>query len=708
MLFVEVCLVLDFLFKPSSIAVIGASRTPGKVGHEVLRNIVTSGFQGRVYPINPNASEVLGLKCYPSVREVEGPIDLCVVAVPAEVVRGIIDGIGAKHVKALIILSAGFRESGLEGARIEDAVMTVCRRRGIRVLGPNCLGLIDLYTPLNASFASTPPRKGNIAFISQSGALGTALLDWAIEEGIGFNKIVSLGNKADITETDLIQEFGDDDATKVIVVYLEGIEKGEEFLRVAQDVAQRKPLIILKSGVTSAGARAVSSHTGALAGSDLAYTTAFKHAGVIRVTTTEELFNLAEAFSTQPLPQGPNVAIITNAGGPGILATDACEKYGLRIAPIAASIVEQLRQQLPSAAGFFNPIDLLGDATAERYRFTLDTVLQSEDVHNALIILTPQVMTRPRETAETIVAVRRKFPEKPVVTSFLGGKLVEAAIATLEGAKTPNYAFPEKAVQALSALYHYTEYRLSPPQREIAPFEVDRAKVQALLKTVTDDGRATLKAFEAVEIVNAYGIPTPPLQFAATAEEAVTKAEAMGYPVVLKIESPQILHKTDVGGVKLDVASSDEVRTSFYELVGRAHIFNPRATILGVNVQKMIPAGREMIIGMNRDLTFGPMLMFGLGGIYVNFLKDVAFRLAPLCRESAWAMIEETKAYTLLRGIRGEPSSDIDAVVDVMLRVSQLVTDFTQINEMDINPLFVYERGKGCLALDVKMTIKPE
>ncbi len=699
---------LDPLFKPSSIAVIGASRTPGKVGHEVLRNIVNSGFKGRIYPINPKASEILGLKCYPSVLDVDGNIDLCVIAVPAEIVPRIIEGIGEKKVKILIILSSGFKESGLEGAKREDTVMNVCRKHNIRVLGPNCLGIIDTYTPLNASFAPTLPKKGNIAFISQSGALGTALLDWAIEEGIGFNKIVSLGNKADINETELIQELMDDDSTKVIILYLEGVENGRQFVRVAREATQKKPLIILKSGITSAGARAVSSHTGTLAGSDLAYTVAFEYAGVIRVTTTEELFNLAEAFSTQPIPQGPNVAIITNAGGPGILATDACEKYGLKIAPITASIVEELRKKLPSAASFFNPIDLLGDASAERYRFAIDTVLQSQDVHNALIILTPQAMTNSRETAETIIELKRKFPEKPVVTSFLGGKRVEIAIETLEGGKTPNYAFPEKAVQALSSLYRYKEYKFSPPQRDIVQFEVDRERVKILLKKVADDGRATLKAFEAMEIINTYGISTPPLQFAATAEEAVTKAEQMGYPVVMKIESPQILHKTDIGGVKLDVTSSDEVRTSFYELVGRAHIFNPRATILGVNVQKMIPSGREMIIGMNRDLTFGPMLMFGLGGIYVNFLKDVSFRLSPLSEEDAWEMIEETKAYTLLRGIRGEPSSDIDSVVDVMLRVSQLVTDFTQINEMDINPLFVYEKGGGCLALDVKMTIKPE
>ena len=698
---------LETFFKPSSIAVIGASRRPGKVGYEVLRNIVDSGFPGAVYPINPNARDVLGLRCYPSVLAVEGDIDLGVVAVPARIVPAIVDEMGAKGIQSLIIISAGFKECGLEGTKIEHAVISLCRKHKIRVLGPNCLGIIDTSTPLNASFAPYLPLKGNTAFISQSGALGTAVLDWAKKEGMGFSKFISLGNKADINEAAIIQELMTDASTRAIIIYLEGLDDGRQFVKVAREVIRRKPVIVLKSGITSAGARAVSSHTGTLAGSDLAYNVAFQHAGVIRVTTTEDLFTLAEAFSTQPIPAGPNVAIITNAGGPGILATDACEKYGLKIAPITASVVERLRRQLPSAAGFFNPIDVLGDATAERYRFAIDTVLNSEDVHSALVILTPQAMTEPRATADAIIELRRKFPAKSLVTSFLGGNTVDEAIDELRKAKIPNYDFPEKAVQALSSLYKYKEYQSSPPPREIRRFDVDEEKTASILKHVADDGRVVLKASEAMEIVNAYGIATPPLEFAATAEDAVSQAEQIGYPVVLKIESPQILHKTDIGGVKLNVASSDEVRTSFYELIGRAHIFNPRATMLGVNVQKMIPSGREMIVGMNRDLTFGPLLMCGLGGIYVNFLKDVSFRLAPLSAETALGMIEETKAYTLLRGIRGESSSDIDSVVDVMLRVSQLVTDFTEITELDINPLFVYESGKGCSALDVKMTITP-
>jgi acetyl coenzyme A synthetase (ADP forming)-like protein len=700
-------LVLETFFKPSSIAVIGASRRPGKVGYEVLQNIVNSGFPGAIYPINPNAREVLGLRCYPSVLNVEGDIDLGVVAVPARLVPAIVEEVGAKGIKSLIIISAGFKECGVDGTKLEHAVMSLCRKHKIRVLGPNCLGIIDTTTPLNASFAPHLPLTGNTAFISQSGALGTAVLDWAKKEGMGFSKFISLGNKADINEADIIQELMTDVATKAIIIYLEGLDDGQQFVNVARKVTRQKPVIILKSGITSAGARAVSSHTGTLAGSDLAYNVAFQHAGVIRVATTEDLFTIAEAFSTQPIPAGPNVAIITNAGGPGILATDACEKYGLTIAPITASVVERLRHQLPSAAGFFNPIDVLGDATAERYRFAIDTVLHSEDVHSVLVILTPQAMTEPRATADAIIEVRRKFPDKSLITAFLGGNTVDEAINELRTAKTPNYEFPEKAIQALSSLYKYKEYQLSPPPREIPHFEVDREQTASILKQVADDGRVVLTASEAMAIVNAYGIVTPPLAFAATAEEAVSRAEQIGYPVVLKIESPQILHKTDIGGVKLNVVSSDEVRTSFYELIGRAHIFNPRATMLGVNVQKMIPSGRELIVGMNRDLTFGPLLMCGLGGIYVNFLKDVSFRLAPLSAENALAMIEETKAYTLLRGIRGESSSDIDSVVDVMLRVSQLVTDFPEITEMDINPLFVYESGKGCLALDVKMTINP-
>ena len=697
----------DPFFNPSSVAVVGASRKPGKVGHEVVRNILNSGYKGDVYPINPEATEILGLRCVPSLLDVPDPIDLVIVAVPASIVLKIAEDAGKKNVKGLIILSAGFKESGSEGAKLERELTGICQKSGIRVLGPNCLGLIDTYTPLNASFAPEMPKAGSIAFISQSGALGTAVLDWALTQDIGFSKFVSLGNKADINETDMIEALVDDPYSKVIILYIEGISDGNRFLKVAKEASMRKPIVVLKSGVSQAGARAASSHTGALAGSDIAFNVAFLEAGVMRVETAEELFDLAEALSTQPIPKGSNVAIVTNAGGPGILATDACEKYGLKVAPMSPEVVATLREKLNPASGFFNPVDILGDASPSQYKFALETVLESGDVHGALVILTPQAMTEPVETAKGIIEVKKNYEDKPIVASFVGGSSVQEAVKLLEREGIPNYEFPERAIKALSSLVKYGERLANPRKDEYPTFDIDEKAVHIIFDRVHYDERVTLKASEALQVATAYGIPAPLIELATTAEDAVKAAEKVGFPVVMKIESPQILHKTDIGGVKLGIESPEDVRRSFYELIGRAHIFSPSATVLGVNVQKMVPQGREMIVGMSRDVTFGPLIMFGLGGIYVNFLRDVSFRLAPLSRQSAREMVEETKAYTLLRGIRGEPRSDIDSVVDVLQRISKLVTDFPEINELDINPLFVYEEGKGCLALDIKMTIKP-
>ncbi len=697
---------LEALFKPSSIAVIGASREPGKVGHEILRNILNSGYAGRIYPINPNADEILGIRCYTSLVDVPENVDLGIIAVPASLVPKIVEDAGLKNIKTLIIISAGFRETGTEGAKIENEVINTCKKYGIRVLGPNCLGIIDTHIPLNASFAPIMPERGEITFISQSGALSTAVLDWAVEERIGFSKVLSLGNMADIDETDLILEAAEDETTKVILLYLEGIKEGSKFIDVVQRVTRKKPVIALKSGITEAGSRAVSSHTGSLAGSDLAFTLAFEKAGVIRVNNAEELFDLAEAFSSQPNILGSNIAIITNAGGPGILASDACDKYGLKVAPITAQVIEKLRKKLPPAAGFFNPIDVLGDAPAERYGFVIESILESSEVDGILVILTPQAMTKPSETAKAIIEVKKKSLSKPIVASFFGGKSLENAIIELQQARIPNYEFPERAIKSLSALFKYTEYLKTPILENSTRLKVDYEKARSILEKVKNSGRVTLTGFEAFEMTRAYGISTVDIEFAITAEDAIISAERIGYPVAIKIESPQILHKTDLGGVKLNINSSEDVKESFYEIIGRTHIFYPNATILGVNVEKMAPSGREIIVGMNRDITFGPLIMVGLGGIYVNFLKDVSFRLAPLTLEDASKMVMETKAYTLLRGIRGEKSSDIDSVINTILRISQLALDFEEINEIDINPLFVYETGKGCLALDVKIIVK--
>lgn len=696
---------LETFFNPSSVAVIGASREEGKVGHEVLKNIINSGFKGKIYPINPNCASIIGLKCYSNVRDVAEKIDLGIVAVPAKIVPTVTEDSGIKGVKGLIVISAGFKETGGEGSKLEREVVEICSRYNVRLLGPNCLGVIDTHSPLNASFAATMPLKGNIAFISQSGALGTAILDWTLQRRIGLSKFVSLGNKADVDETELMFSLEEDDNTKVILIYIEGVNRGDKFIEAGRKVTCKKPIIVLKAGVTAAGSKAVSSHTGSMVGSDLAFGLACDKAGVIRVNAAGELFDVAKAFSTQPTPKGFNVAIVTNAGGPGILAMDACEKYGLKAAPISSEIVDKLRGGLPPAASFFNPIDVLGDADSERFRFALETVMESEDVHSVLVILTPQAMTQPDQTAKVLGEIKKKFPEKPLFTSLMGGDSVYNAGEILEEEGIPNYDFPERAIMSISVLADYERRRRGGSTYNAPHFNVDTEKVASIFKEVRNSGRLVLAAGEANEVARAYGIPSPYIELARTADEAATIATKNGYPVVMKIESPNILHKTDIGGVKMNVMSADEVKTSFYELVGRAYTFYPNATVLGVNVQKMIPQGRETIIGMTRDVTFGPLIMFGLGGIYVNFLKDVSFRLAPLTQGEGVEMIRETKAYTLLRGIRGEKSSDIDSVVDTLLKVSQMVTDFPEINEMDINPLFVYE--KGCMALDVKITIKP-
>ncbi|MEM2905940.1 MAG: acetate--CoA ligase family protein [Candidatus Bathyarchaeia archaeon] len=698
---------LEAFLKPSSVAVIGASREPGKVGHDVTVNILKSGYRGKVFPVNPNAAEVAGLKCYRSVLDIPDIVDLAVVAVPAPLVPGVALESGKKGVKGLVVISAGFREIGPDGLMREARLLETCRRYGMRLLGPNCLGLINTYLPINASFASSMALKGNIAFISQSGALATSVLSWSLTERVGFSTFVSLGNRADLDETDFLEAAVEDPETRVVLVYMEGVGDGRKFMRVVPSLTKRKPIIVVKSGTSNAGARAISSHTGSLAGSDLIYETAFKQAGVIRVTSTEQLFDLAEAFSTQPVPEGPNVAVVTNAGGPGILATDALDRYGATLAPIGPELGAALRAKLPPAAGYHNPVDVLGDARADRYRYALQTLLSSTDVHAAMVILTPQAMTEPTETAKAIVELKRLFPGKPLVTAFLGGNELTGAVEVLKEAGVPNYPFPERAAYALSRLIAYRKLLESSPPEGADRFEVDQGFVKQYLDMVRLEGRVNLTGAEAMAILKAYGVPGVECRLARDPTEAVKLADAMGYPIVVKVSSPQILHKTDVGGVRLGLVSAKDVAEGFESVVSNARRLLPQASIYGAEVCQMAPQGREIIVGAHRDPQFGPVIMFGLGGIYVNFLRDVAFRLPPITRKEALAMIAETHAYALLRGIRGEPPSDIDSVVDVLCRVSQLVLDFPEVVELDVNPLFVYERGKGSLAVDAKITIAP-
>jgi acetyltransferase len=696
---------LEAIFRPRSVAVVGASRTPGKVGYILTKNMMDSGFGGEIYPINPEANDILGLKCHKSVLDVPGVIDLAVITIPSASVLQVADECGRKGVRALVVISAGFKEIGHDGAVLEQQLLEIGKKYDMRIQGPNCLGLINTETPLNLSFAAGMPRKGRIGFISQSGALGTAVLDWIIKEDIGFHSFISLGNKADLDEVDFIEAMAEDDDIGVILLYLESIEKGRKFIETATKVVKKKPVIVLKGGTSSAGARAAGSHTGALVGSFLAYQTAFNKAGVILAQSVEELFDYGVAFTEQPLPNGEGIAIITNAGGPGILATDLAEKLGVKLASLSSDLQNRLRQSLPPASATGNPVDVLGDARADRYRFALNEVLADSNVNAAIVLLTPQAMTESLETARSIVEAKTAVADKPILAVFMGGGAVEDASRLLVENGVPCFDFPEKAIQTISVMYTYKRF-LSQSATEPATFDdVDKDRVKGIIASAREDGRVVLLSTEAADVVGAYGMSAPANRLVDNAEEAVKAAEELGYPIVLRIVSPDILHKTDIGGVALNLNSPEEIRQAFDRIITSVSMFMPKARIYGVMVYHMVPKGMEMIIGMSQDVQFGPLIMFGLGGIYVNFLKDVSFRLAPLSEPEARGMMEETKAYTLLKGIRGEEASDIEALRDMLLRVSQLVMDFPEIVEMDINPVIVYGERKGCYALDVKITL---
>ncbi len=694
---------LDMFFAPRAIAVVGAAREPGKLGYGVLSNLLQYGYKGQVYPINPKADEILGLKAYPTVLDVPGPIDLAVIVVPNKAVPDVMRQCGEKGVKGVVIITAGFKEAGLEGIKLERQVVAIAKEYGIRIVGPNCLGIIDTVQPMNVSFAAGQPPQGGIAFMSQSGALCTAILDWALANNIGFSYFVSLGNKADVDEVDLLEAWDGNPHARVMIAYVEGLRDGRRFMEVARRVTRRTPVIAVKSGNTEAGSRAVSSHTGSLAGSNRAYDAAFRQAGVLRAGSIQDLFDYAIAFAYQPLLRGNRIAVVTNAGGPAIMATDALESAGLKLAPLTKETIEALQGRLPPAANTYNPIDVLGDALADRYAFAIQKALEDPNVDGLLVILTPQVMTRIEETAREVGRLSRLY-DKPVVGCFMGEEKVSAGIRILTEEGVPNYPFPERAAGAFKAMMDYRGW-LDRPIPEVRQFTVNREAVQRTFTRVREEGRLTLGDAEARAVAEAYGLRVPKSRLAATAEEAVRYAEEIGYPVVMKIASPDILHKSDIGGIKVGVMGASDVRDAFDLLVYRATRYMPDAQIWGVQIQEMVTGAKETIIGMSRDPQFGPMIMFGLGGIYVEVLKDVTFRIAPVSEVEAREMINEIRSYHLLQGVRGERASDIDAIVDTIMRISQLVTDFPEIVELDVNPLLVREAGAGAVAVDMRLVL---
>ena len=691
---------LETLFSPQSVAVIGASSDETKVGGSIFKNII-SDFKGKVFPINPKRKEISGYRCYPDVHHLPESPELVIIAIPAKFIPSVLKGCGQKKVKAAIIISAGFKESGGEGRELENEIKKIGKEYGIRILGPNCLGLINTFSNLNASFAKDKPEKGEISLISQSGALCTAILDWAKLKRIGFSKFVSLGNKSDINESDLLLALKEDKTTKVICGYLEDVVDGAKFMRIAKSVSKEKPVLLMKSGITPEGIRAASSHTGSLAGSDKAYETAFKQSGVIRVYSLEELFDLAIGFCFQPLLKGNKIAIITNAGGPGIITTDSCQKEGLRLASFEKDTLELLHSHLPHASNIYNPVDILGDASASLYKLVLETVLKDRNVEGVIVLLTPQAMTEIEETGNAIVEVSQKS-NKPILTSFMGEASIKETADNLRKNKIPNYSFPERATKTYGAMARYRDWLLLPEEKPVG-YRIKKERVKQILNRVRKEKRVNLSSFEVKEILSNYGISCPKEKLAKSPIEAERIASEIGFPVVLKIASPEIIHKSDIGGVKFGTKKS-EIKELFEVIIEKGRKHFPKAKIWGVTVQEMVKDGKEVILGMSRDLQFGPLIMFGLGGIYVEILKDISFRIAPIIQREARKMIEEIKSYPLLTGVRGEEAVNIDLIVDCLLRLSQLVVDFPEILEMDINPLKVNK--KKAVAIDYRLTIK--
>jgi len=697
---------VEALLRPRSVAVIGASRDPSKIGHRVLRNILSSGFRGPVYPVNPNAREVLGLRCYASVLEVPGPVDLAVVCVPAPLVPGVVEECGRKGVAAVAVISSGFKEVGNEG--LERELVEAARRHGVRLLGPNIVGICDTVTPINASFCQGSPLKGEIAFISQSGALSIALVGWTALKGVGLSSLVSLGNKADLNEADFIEFFGKDPHTKVITAYLEGIEDGRRFMEVAARVSVLKPILVLKVGRAERALGAIKSHTGSLAGSDAVVDAALEQCGVIRVPTFVELFDWAVALAKAPLPKGENVVIITNGGGAGVMATDAAEQYGVKLMDIPPDLAERLRKYMPPFGSTFNPVDLTGMATKEWYKGALLEALRDERVHAVVVLYCHTAVTKPSDIADAILEAKREAGvEKPIVASLIGGEECFREIERLTREGVPAYESPEKAVAAMGAIYKYSRLRERLLSAKTYPeLKVDHEGARRIVEGALREGRTALTPFEAAQLAKCYGIPVLEKRLVTSREEAVKVAEEIGYPIALEVESPQVIHKTEVGGILLDLRSADDVARGFDTILANVKARAPHAEIKGVVVRRMAPRGLEVLVGMHRDPFFGPLVAFGSGGVLVELVRDVSFKVAPVSLEDAREMVERTRAYSLMRGYRGQAELDVDAVVDVILRVSKLAVDIPEVAAVDINPFFVYERGKGGLAIDVKVLLR--
>jgi acetyltransferase len=703
---------LEALFAPRSVAVIGASTKPDSLGRVVFKNILFHGYTGVVYPINPKANSILGVKAYPSVLAVPDEIDLAVIIVPAPSVGAVLEECGQKEVRAAVIISAGFKEIGEEGAKREAELQEIARRSGIALVGPNCLGIMntDPQVSLNATFAPGMPRRGNIAFISQSGALGVAALEHAQRQHIGLSKFISIGNKADLHETHLLEYLKDDPLSDVVLLYLEDLEDPQGFHTLATEITSERtkkmPILAIKSGRTLEGAKAATSHTGALAGSDEVYDSVFMQSGVLRIETIEELFDYAMAFAHQPLPKENRMAIVTNAGGAGILATDAAVRYGLQLASFTAETKRTLRALLPPTVNVANPVDMTGEPNELRYETVVRTVLADPNVDGVIVIAAPHILMSLENIARHIVQASQETQgEKPLLACLMAVTDARPAIEILEKAAIPNYGFPERAARALAAMARYSGW-VHRPRTEYRIFtDIQREQVREIILRAQRDGRSFLPEPEAHELLKAYGFPMLTYRFAQSEEEALKAADQIGYPLVLKIVSPDIVHKVDVGGVKLGIANEHELQSNYRQMLSAVKTAQPQARIWGVFVQEFVKGGKETILGLKRDPLFGPLLMFGLGGVYVEALRDVTFRIAPIRELGVQRMIRQIRGFKILEGFRGEPPSDIDALAECLARLSQLATEVEEIVELDINPLIVLKKGHGARVVDARILI---
>ncbi|MFO7892300.1 MAG: acetate--CoA ligase family protein [Longimicrobiales bacterium] len=697
---------LDPILRPRSIAVIGASRRPGTIGYQIVDNLIQHGYEGVIYPVNPKARAIHSIPAYASVRDIPGEVDQAMIVVPKDYVLDVVDECGEKGIEGVVVISAGFREVGGSGAELEEKLVEKVKSYGMRLVGPNCMGVLTTLPELsmNATFAPSMPPRGPVSLMSQSGAMGVTILDYAAEYGIGIHDFVSVGNKPDVSGNDLVQYWGEDDQTRVILMYLENFGNPQKFYRLARQITKRKPIVVVKAGRTGVGARAASSHTGALAGADVAVDALLGQAGVIRVDTVEDLFDMAMAFDELPVPEGNRVAIITNAGGPGIIIADACESRGLEVVPLSEETQASLREVLAEEASVRNPVDMIASATPESYRLVLDRVLEDDGIDAAIAAFVPPLGVRQEDVAQAIVDAKEGH-DKPVLAVLMGRQGLPQGRAQLHEAGVPGYIFPESAAKALAAMYRYRQW-LERPEGTFQEFDVDREAVRQVVRDSQASGTEHLAGPDALAVFKAYGIPVLESRIVTSADAAGEAAEELGLPVVMKIESPDVVHKTDVGGVVVDLRTAEEVRVEYDAMVERVRKAKPEADIRGVLIQPFVRGGRETIIGGTTDPTFGPLLMFGLGGVYVEALKDVVFRVHPLTDLDAEQMVKSIRGYQVLQGVRGEPPSDEEAIQDVIQRVSQLMGENPAISELDINPFLVQENGG--VALDARIRIEGE